>query len=677
MANITSPGLGSGLDVNSIVNQLVSVERQPVEQRLDRREADLQARLSGFGVLRSAISGFQDSLAALADTRGFQVRTSQSSDTAVATVSAVNTAAVGDFSLNVTQLAAAHSLVSDTSLPAAQFTATSDIVGTGSLTFNFGTTNYDAGTDTYTPPFAQNPDKGAQTVQITDGSLTGIRDAVNEADIGVAAAIVFDGGNYRLTFTAEDSGAANSLEITVADDDGDDVDSSGLSLLSFNENSNNLLQTQAAQDAQVTLNGIAISSPTNTLKENIEGLTITLLDTGSATLTVSEDTSVISGNIGRFIDQYNNLVSTINDLSSFDPATGRSGILNGDALLRSVDGQFRRILADPVAGLPEDFSTLASIGIIRNAEDGTLTVDSAMLNDAINANPDAVTGLFAAYGTASDSLIKVDASTDSTLGGAYAVNVTQLATQGRLDGSAAAALAISAGVNDTLSLSVDGTAVTVTLAAGSYTAASLAAELQSRINAASEIQDAGLSVTVSENAGVLSLISDSYGSSSSVSISGGTAATDLFGASPAVTAGVDVAGTIDGVAADGSGQVLTATTGNATGLSLMVSGGSVGARGVINFSRGYADQLDTVLTGMLDSDGIFTSVTDSLNNQISSIGDDRDALVRRMDSFEARLRAQYTALDLLVSNLTATSTFLSTQLEALPVIGANYRRRNR
>ncbi|GMQ88177.1 MAG: hypothetical protein BMS9Abin08_1404 [Gammaproteobacteria bacterium] len=670
MPTITAPGLGSGLDVNSIVSQLVAVEQQPAAQRLDRSEADLQARLSAFGLLKSAISSFQGSLAALSSASGFQARTSQSSDPVVATVSASNAAAVGNFSLGVTQLAAAHSLVSDSTLAAAQFTSSADVVGTGSLTFNFGTTTYDSGTDIYTS-FVQNANKAAQTVQITDGSLSGIRDAVNAANIGVSASVVFDGTNYLLAFTSTDSGVASSLEITVADDDGNNDDTSGLSLFSFNATSNNLLQTQAAQDAQVTLNGIAITSTSNTLKDNLEGLTINLLATGSSTLTVSKSTSVISTNINTFVEQYNNLVKTINDLSAYDPDTGVSGVLNGDAVLRTLDSQFRRILSSQVTGVPAEFSILANIGITRSTTDGTLVVDSTKLNDAINNNSDAVTGLFAAFGTSADSLINVTASTDNTLGGSYAINITQLATQGQLVGSAAAALTITSGVDDTLTLSVDSTQTTVTLAAGTYTASTLIAELQSKINTSSVLQDANLGVTVSEAGGVLTLTSNSFGSVSSLSIDGGTAATNLFGGAPTATGGVDIAGTIGGASATGSGQALTAVSGDANGLEVTVTGGLIGSRGVVNFSRGYADQLDSVLTGMLNSEGIFTSVTDSLNNRIKDIGEDRDALARRMVSYEARLRKQFTALDLLVSNLNATSSFLTSQLAALPTIGGN------
>jgi flagellar hook-associated protein 2 len=662
--------LGSGLDVSSIVSQLVTVEQQPAAQRLDRREGDLQARLSAFGVVKSAISSFQDSLVALSNVSGFQAKTSQSSNGDVASVSVSNAAAVSSYSLDVTQLASAHSLVSDSTLPAAQFTASTDVVGTGSITFNFGTTDYDAGTDTYTPPFVQNPDTSAKTVQIADGSLSGIRDAVNNADIGVTASIVFDGTSYRLAFTSVDSGAANSLEITVSDDDGNNDDASGLSLFSFNSTSNNMLQTQAAQDAMVAINGIDISSDSNTLKNNIDGMTLNLLSTGSSTLAVSKDTSVISTNIENFVEQHNNLIKTINDLSDYNAETKTAGVLTGDAVLRTLDSQFRRILSTPVTGVPDEFSILANIGITRSTTDGTLVVDSSKLSDAIRDNADAITGLFSAYGTATDSLIDVTSSTESALGGEYAVNITQLATKGKVVGSTAAVLTINSGVNDTLTVAVDGTESTVTLAAGTYTAASLATEVQTQLNASSVLQTAGVSAVVAESGGVLTLTSNSYGSVSTLSINGGTAAIDLFGATPVATDGLDVAGTIGGVSATGSGQALTGS-GDASGLEITISGGLLGDRGVINFSRGYAEQLDTALTGMLASDGIFSSVTESLNNRIKDIGDDREALARRMEAFEARLRKQFTALDLLVSNLQSTSSFLTNQLAAIPVIGSN------
>lgn len=670
MPAITAPGIGSGLDVEGIVNQLVAVEGQPATQRLDLREGDLQARLSAFGSLKSAVSTFQDSLASLSDVSGFNSKSAQSGDEKVATVSASSAAIPGNYDIDVTQLADAHTLVTDSSLAGAQFTSLTDTVGTGSLTFRLGTTTYDPLTDTYTPPFVPDPNNVAAAVTITDGSLSGIRDAVNAADIGVSASIIFDGTNYRLAFASDKTGAGNSLEITVLDDDANNTDASGLSLLSFNENSNHLLQTQAAQDALVKISGIDITSATNTLNEALEGQTIDLLGTGKTALNVVKDTAVVSANITEFVEQYNALVDTVKDLSSFDVDTQQAGALNGDAVLRSVNSQLRAILTSSVKGAADGFSVLSSIGITRSSTDGKLVIDTTKLNDAIRDNPDDVTALFASFGKPSDSLIDFTSSSNATIGGKYAVNITQLATQGQLVGSAAANLVITSGVNDALNIKVDGTDAGITLSAGTYTEEALVTELQSKINANTALKDNGITTSVSVAGGVLTVVSQRYGSVSKAAVTGGNAADGLFGVSPVATDGLDVVGSIGGLAATGSGQTLTGT-GAATDLVISVQGGVLGDRGFVNVSNGYAGQLDELLTGILQSDGILQATTEGINDRIKDISDDRDALARRLDAFETRTRRQFTVLDALTSQLQATSNFLSQQLASLPTIGAN------
>ncbi len=666
MASITSPGLGSGLDVNSIVTQLVAAEGQPATLRLDRKEANLQARLSGYGTLRSSLSSFQSSLSKLSSMSSFQANTANSSAKDVLVATADKSAAAGNYQLDVTQLATAHSLVTDASLPGGQFSSLSDVVGTGTLTFKFGTTVAD--TDSYTS-FTQNADAATATVEITDGSLTGIRDAINNADIGVSASIIYDGSYYRLTLASDDTGAANSMEITVADDDANATDASGLSLLSFNAGANHLQQTAAAKDAALTLNGVAVSSASNRLSDTVDGVTFNLLSAGSSTVTVSQNTAEASKLIKGFVDSYNNLTKGINSLAGYDAATQKSGVLNGDGIVSSIKNQVDRLLTTPVDGVTGDYSILAEIGITRNTEDGTLNLDDTKLQASLRDNMSDVVDLFAASGRTDDSLIQYQGSSDASQIGNYAVNITQLATQGNLTGSAAANLTITAGVNDTMDIEVDGVATSITLSAGTYTSASLVAELQSRINGASEIAAAGSLVTVSESGGVLSITSSRYGSASAVQVTGGNGATDLFGATPVDTAGVDVAGTIGGIAATGSGQTLSGT-GDAAGLSIDVTGGLTGDRGSLNFSRGFASQLDDLLADLLDENGIFTTVTDSINDQIEDVNKDRSQLAVRLASFEARTRAQFTALDLLVSKLQGTGDYLTDQLAALPVIGA-------
>jgi flagellar hook-associated protein 2 len=669
MPTITASGLGSGLDINGIVSQLVAAEGQPASQRLDLKEAEFQARLSAFGVLKGSVSAFQSSLSSLTSISAFQSSSASSSETDVAEVSISGSAAPGDYELNVTQLAKAHSLVTDGSLGAAKFTSLADVVGTGTLTFKFGATSYDPEIDSYTG-FVQNADKPEQSVQITDGSLSGIRDAVNAAGIGVNAAIIFDGTNYRLSFSSADSGAAQSLQIAVTDDDLDPDDAAGLSLLSFNETSNNMLQTQAGQDAGLTLNGIPITSSDNTLTETIDGLTIKLGAEGNSTLSVTQNASGIIANIESFVSSHNSLATTINDLTAYNAEEESSGVLNGDSTLRILENQLRRMLSGSVTGSVTGFSVLADIGITRNSSDGTLVLDSGKLAEAVADDPDAIISLFAAYGRPSDSLVEYSKATDETVPGEYAINITQLATRGDLVASVAANLTITSGSNDSLSMSVDGVETTVTLSAGTYTAAALALEIQSKLNGSDEFSSNDVAVVISESAGVLSVVSNRFGSASSVSATGGNAVTGLFGGSPVVTDGLDVAGTIGGSLATGSGQTLTAT-GDADGLAIRVTGGVTGDRGSVTFSRGYAEQVDSFLSSVLASDGTLASVTDSLNDSVDEIQDDREALARRLDLIEARLLRQFSALDSLISNLQSTSSFLTSQLAALPIIGSN------
>ncbi len=663
MASISSPGLGSGIDVASLVNQLVAVEGQAPSQRLDTREAELQARLSAYGTLRSAFSGLEVSLASLKTSSTFQNKSGVSSDSEVLTVSATSAAEAATYDVTVTDLATQHRIATDTTLVEAQFTSLTDVVGTGDLTFRFGTGPLGS--------FAPNPDKPSKTVEITDGSLTGIRDSINEAEIGVDASIVFNGSHYRLVLSSEDTGAANSLEISVTDDDLNNTDTGGLSLLAYNATAAHVVETEAAQDASLNINGIAITSASNKLTDTIDGLTIDLVKGGGATstITVSQDSGAISSNISNFVAKYNALIGTINDLSSFDPETNQSGILNGDAVLRGLDTQVRRIVSDPLTGT-EGFTVLAEIGITRSADDGTLVLDNTKLDEAIEDDLEGVISLFAAFGKTPDSQINFSTSTSATQAGDYAINVTQLATQGQAVGSAAANLTITAGVNDTLSLSVDGIATSVTLTAGNYTAATLAAELQSQLNGDEVFVDEGVATTVSQAAGVLTITSNRFGSASKVSITGGNAATDLLGGSPTATDGVDVAGTIGGFEAVGSGQTLTGT--NAVdGLAIEVTGGVLGNRGDINFSRGYAEELENYIDGLLATGGIFDGVTDGINSQIEDINDDRETLALRLTSLEDRLRAQFTAMDILVSQLQNTSNFLTQQLASLPTIRVN------
>lgn len=655
-----------GLDINSIVSQLMTVERQPLSQ-FAAREAGQQARLSAYGSVKTAVSGFQKALSGLNSTARFQALTATPSDKSFFTASATSNAVAGTYSIEVNALAQAQQLV------AAGQASSIAAIGSGAattLSFDFGTVGggtLDAGT--YTGATFASNGKGTKTLVIdsSNNSLQGIRDAINAAKIGVKASLVNDGSGtpYRLTLAADSAGAANSMKISV------DGDAAIGSLLAHDPaGTQGLNQTVAAQNASLKVNGIAVSKASNSVSDVISGVTLNLVKTteSAQTLTVSRDTSAITTSINNFVKAYNDMAGTLKNLSAYDAASKKGAILQGDSLVRTLQTQLRGILGTAVAGVPGDLKTLSSIGVSFQL-DGSLAVDASKLNNAMTSNFDEIASLFASVGKSTDSLVSFSSAGDSVKPGSYAVSVTQLATQGRTVGSGAVTppLDIVAGSNDTLDLEVDGVAASVTLAAGSYgTVDALMAELQAKINGASALSSRGISVGITESTGILTLTSAKYGSASSVSVTGGNAMTALGLADDTPSAGVDVAGTLGGVAATGAGQLLRATSGPAQGLDIIVNGGALGDRGSISYSQGYATTLGKWATSVLDADSVIASRTDGINKTIADIGKRRAALEERLVVIEKRLRAQYTALDAMLSNMNSTSNFLTAQLANLP-----------
>ena len=661
---ISSAGIGSSLDVNSIISQLMAVERKPVTA-LDTKETSYQAKLSAYGSLKGALAAFQSAAQALSTPTKFVAQRAAVADATIFSASAGGDAAAGSYSVEVGLLAQAQKLKSS----GTAFAAASSTIGSGTLTIDFGTYSGDN--------FTLNPDKSTKTISIASGqsSLAGIRDAINAANAGVTAGIVNDGSGYRLTLTSRDTGAANALRIVVADADGTHTDSSGLSQLMFDGRSSsgvqNLTQSAAAQNASVTIDGIVISKASNTITDAIEGVTLNLLKSSAAgtttNLTVARDSTGIRGAVESFVKAYNDSAKALADLSAYNATTKQAAILQGDSAVRSIQSELRRTLTSALATAGGGLTTLSDIGIAFQT-DGTLKLDSTKLQTVVDDPTKDISTLFAAIGKPTDSLVSFASASSSTKAGSYALNVTQLATQATALGNVVlgGTTTISTGLNDTLSLSVDGVAASVTLAAGDYTPAQLAAQIQSKINGASMLSAAGSVVTVSLASGALSISSNRYGSASIIQSIAGNALTGAFGTVDyANDTGKDVAGTIGGVAATGSGQTLTGA-GDAIGLNIKVIGGATGDRGSVKFAQGYAAQLDKLIAGMLATDGTLSSRTDGINRTIKDIGSRREALNLRLVGIEKRYRAQYTALDVMMSNMTKTSSFLTQQLANLP-----------
>ncbi|HWU98471.1 MAG TPA: flagellar filament capping protein FliD [Oxalicibacterium sp.] len=664
-------GAGSGLPLDDLLTKLMTAESQPLIS-LQQKEASYQAQLSAYGNLSGVLSTFQTAMSKLGQASAFQGLKTNIGDDDFFTATTSDKAVGGNYRVNVTQLSQAQILTS------AGQTGRTAPIGSGqstTISFQFGTIS--GGTlanGKYTgATFNQNADQesGTITIDSSNNSLQGIRDAINAAKMGVTATLVSDGSATpdRLVITSNETGQQSSMKITV------DGDPALQNLLGYDPTSTqNMSQTSAAQDAKLTVNDIAITSPTNAVEEAIQGVTLNLSKVGETSLSITKDTSAVQANINAFVKAYNDLNTALKAMTAYTPSKvkgqkGTGGPLVGDATTRTIQDSIRKTLTTSLEGLSNSSISLSSIGVAFQ-KDGSLAVDSTKLTKALANNFDDIGALFATVGKPTDSLINFNTSGPQTKAGTYAINITQLATQATLKGD----VDLNAGntviaANTEISVKIDGVEAKVALTAGSYNAKQLAAMVQSAINGSSKLSSANVSVSTSVDAdGHLNVVSDRYGSASNITITDGTgtSAATLFGAVTTGTVGVDVAGTIGGQAATGSGQMLTAAKGtNADGLKLEITGGSLGNRGSVDFSQGYADRLDKLLDGYLGSDGLIGGRTDGINRSIGDIDDQADKLNVRLAAVEANYRAQFTALDALVASMNTTSNYLSQQLASL------------
>jgi flagellar hook-associated protein 2 len=522
---------------------------------------------------------------------------------------------------------------------------------------------------------------GAQTISTvtidpSNQTLSGIRDAINKANIGVTASIVSDGSDkpYHLVLASSKTGANANMKIMVSGTDGSDPDPAMASLLSYDPAGvQGMQQTSAAQDTLLNVNGIAVKSHTKDVTDAISGVTLTAAQTGTSTLSVARDTASVTNSINGFVKAYNTLSSTMAGLTSYDPDSKRAGVLQGDFTVRSIQTQLRAALGNAVQGL-DGMTTLSQIGVSFQ-KDGTLAVDSTKLNTAMTNNFNDIAGLFAAVGKASDGQVSVSGSSSKTQAGNYAVNITQMATQSTLTGASPLNASTVIGANTTWSVTLNQTDPTtaskvqnIAIPAGSYSPAELAAVLRSSINGDSDFASSGDTVAASvDSTGHMVLSSTKWGSGSNLSLSSvtGTSTDTVFGGAKA-DAGKDVAGTIGGVQATGNGQTLSGAVGSPTeGLKLAISGGDKGDRGDIAFSQGYAVLLSNLSTSFIGTSGVITSRTTGLNTSIKSIATQKSDFQNHLTDLQKMYTTQFNALDSMLSSMQSTQTYLTQQLAAI------------
>lgn len=378
MATISSAGVGSGLDVESIISSLMAVERQPITQ-IQKQQTGLRSDISAYGRVQGALSALQSATASLKTTSAFAAAKATSADATVLTASASSGAAIGSVSVEASQLAQAQQLTKS------GFASSSAVVGTGTLTIALG--SYSGTT------FTANPDKTAKSITIdsSNQTLAGIRDAINNAQAGVTAVIVNGSSGAQLFVTANDSGTANAIRITQSGGDG------GLAALAFDNGATagGMSEKTAPLDAQLKVNGVDVTSSSNAVSGAVDGLTLNLLKTNvgaPVTVSVAPDNSAAQTNIGNFVKAYNDLNKILRELTAYDAATKKAGELNGDATVRSIQSQLRGLFGNVASN--GGFGSLSELGL-SFATDGSLNLNTSKLADAMASTTKSVSRVFA------------------------------------------------------------------------------------------------------------------------------------------------------------------------------------------------------------------------------------------------------------------------------------------
>ncbi len=398
MATISSPGIGSGLDVKSIVSQLVALEKKPLDT-LKLQAATVQTKISAFGQIKSLVSTFADAASKLTSVTGWNSVTATSSNTSAVTASAVGGTLPTSFSVEVQSLAKAQATASAALLPVG------GTLGSGTLRLELG--KWTVVPASFTPGTGTPVDIA---IAATD-TLSDVASKINGAGAGVTASILKDASGERLLLRGKNTGEDAGFRLSVTDDDGVNDDAAGLSRLVAGSS-----VSQYAANAKATVNGIAVSSATNTFANTVSGVTFNALavTTSAVDITVAKDNSSIKKNIEDFVAAYNAINDVLNEATAYDAATKKGGLLQGDSTAITLQNNLRNVLQS-VSTASSTYQRLSDIGVAQQ-RGGSLTIDSTKLAAALD-NADEVKNMFRSTesGAAEGIAVKIKAMATTLL----------------------------------------------------------------------------------------------------------------------------------------------------------------------------------------------------------------------------------------------------------------------
>ncbi len=379
MATFTSLGVGSGLDLNTIVTKLVALERQPIGQ-MQSKANQLQTQVSSFGQISSLMSGVQTAANALTNPLLWSGSTVASSDPGAVSIVASSNVSAGNYAVTVQSLANSQTLASATA-----FGDSGALPGSGKLTLQLG--SWDTGQANFSPK------SGSNAVDITiaaTDTLANVVEKINGAGAGVTASLITDASGVRLSLRSTATGEANGFRMTAADSDGNNSDGLGLSVMAFDppNGATAMRLMQGSADAKATVNGIAVTSTSNVLTGVIDGLTLNLnkVSATAVNLTASADTAGVQTAIKTFASAYNAMVSYLSNQTKYDATSKSGGTLQGDSAATNLQARLRSMVG-ATSGASSSFERLSDIGL-QVQRDGTLTVNQSKLDAATTKLPE-------------------------------------------------------------------------------------------------------------------------------------------------------------------------------------------------------------------------------------------------------------------------------------------------
>jgi flagellar hook-associated protein 2 len=684
MATSSIDGLVSGLNTTDIINRLLEAERAPIA-RIQSRATKQDSIVSAWQSVSSAMGAFRTATTALVNASSFEKRTTTSSDASIVTATAAPGAPVGNLSMRVIALATAQQSMTSTS-PGASDTLT----GTGTVAVGVG-----LGSLGITGITASNgATAGARNVTIAATAGGQFSVSVGDAQVVVASGatsasvggleLSFGGGgpvagsgsaviattnasttlgqlttalstsgspvgaqivnisststaDNRLVLTAKNTGATNTLMVGTTGLNGGVATSLGT-----------YTTLNAASNAQVAIGSgageVIVQRSSNTISDLLQDVSVSLKKAdppATVVLGVDRDTSTLIQLMRQWVTSTNRLVGAIDTQTRYDAVSRTGGPLTGDASARSVRDAVTSTITAPVG--TGTYSTLASVGVTMQ-RNGQVALDEAAFTAALQNDPNAVSALLARSGSTASATMAFAGAADETKAGSYAVNVTTAAAKASVTGEVITTLAS----DEEITVRMGGR--TATFSALTGMTANQAAD---GLNAA--LTSAGIRATATVAGGAITLASEQYGSAQVLEVMSdlvGPGSTGLGGPTADTyqrSTGVDVAGTIGGQAATGTGQVLTATAGDATGLRVRVTGTGTGAQGNIEYSSGVFG----ALAAQVGTNGAATVLAQSSINGAKAakllITSQLDAYERRMTLTQERLRNQFTQLESVLS----------------------------